>query len=143
MTCPCNQKSSLAAINIAAQSIAANGVVNFSTNRIYTGISIQHTPGSSTITLTKPGLYLIAFDGDFTIGTTGAVTFKLQNNGVDVPAAESTIQATAAVPVGINFVALIKVEPSCCVVNNAANLQVVGSATGSLANANITVVKQA
>lgn len=143
MACPCYQKSSLAAINVAAQSLTANGVVSYATNRILTGVSIQHVPGSGTVTLAKPGLYLVAFDGDFTIGTTGAVTFKLQNNGVDVPAAESTIQATQAVPVGMNFVALIKVAPSCCAVDNAANLQVVASAAGSLANANITVIKEA
>lgn len=143
MTCACYQKSSLAAINVPAQTLAVNGVVGYSTNRILTGLSIQHVAGSGTVTLSKPGLYLVAFDGDFTIGTTGAVTFKLQNNGVDVPAAESTIQATATVSVGINFVALIKVAQSCCAVDNTANIQVVTSAAGSLANANITVVKLA
>lgn len=143
MACPCYQKSSLAAINVAAQTLAANGVVVYNTNRIYTGTSIIHVPGSGSVTLAKPGLYLVMFDGDFTIGTTGAITFKLQNNSVDVPAAETTIQATQAVPVGINFAALVKVAPSCCAVDNSAVLQVVASAAGSLANANITVVKLA
>lgn len=137
------QKSSLVAISPAGQALVVGQAVRYDTVRVHTGSSIGFNPGSTSIALKSAGLYLIMMDGDFTIGTTGAVTFQLFNNGVAVPGAEETVQATEAVPAGVHFATLLEVKPSCCAVDNTATLTVQTTAVGNLINADINIVKLA
>lgn len=143
MACKCYQKSSLVAITTRDAAVDAGDYVNFDINRVHTGVSISHAEGSSVVRLNSPGLYLVTFDGDFTIGTSGAVTVQLFNKSVIIPGAENTAQAVANVPYGVHFTTVIDVRPSCCAVDNAAALQIQVSAAGTFNNASITVVKMA
>ena len=133
--------SSLAAISPAGQALIVGSPVDYNLVRIHTGNSIGFNSGDSTVYLRNPGLYLVAFDGDFTITTTGAVTFQMFQNGVAVTGAENTVQATAAVPEGIHFSTLVEVKPSCPAIDNTAAIQVQTNAIGTLINGGITVVK--
>lgn len=143
MTCKCYQKSSLVAVTTRDLTVAEGDYINFDYNRLHTGVSILHADGSSVIRLNNPGLYLVTFDGTFTIGTAGSATVQLYNKGVAVPAAEDTVSGTTAVPRGLHFTTLIDVRPSCCAVENNAALSVGIDVAGEFSAASITVVKQA
>ena len=136
-------KSSLSTHTITDQTVGAGDSVRFDINRVLTGRSIRHCAGTSVITLAGAGLYSGAFNADFTITATGPVTFQLFRNGVLVPGAEATVQATAAEPVNVSFPILELVRPSCVAIDNTSSLQVVVSAAGVINTANINMVKEA
>ena len=143
MACKCFQKSSLVAVTTRDLTVTAGDYINFDYNRVHTGVSISHAEGSNIVRLNSPGLYLVAFDGNFTIGTAGSATVQLYNNGVAVPAAADVVSGTTAVPRGMHFVTVIEVKPSCCAVDNSAALSVSIDSIGVFDSAAITVVKQA
>lgn len=136
-------KSSLSTYTIADQTVAAGDSVRFDINRVLTGCSIRHTAGAAIITLAGAGLYSGTFNANFTADATGPVTFQLYRNGVLVPGAEATHQATVNVPIAVAFPILELVRPSCVAVDNTASLQVVVSAAGVINTANIDLVKEA
>ena len=139
----CYQKSSLVAVTTRDLTVATGDYVEFDVNRVKTGISIAHTEGSGIIRLNGAGLYLIAFDCDFDVETSGAVSVQLYDRGVAVLGAEATAQAVADTPRNLHFTTLIDVKPSCCAIDNSSVLNIQISAAGTIINANITVVKQA
>lgn len=141
MACKCFQKSSLAAHSTTDQPITAGGLVSFATNRILTGTGIRHFAGSPSIELKKPGLYLVAFDGTFTIGTAGSAVAQLYNNGIAVPGVEDTVSGTTAVPRGMHFTTIVEVKPSCCAVDNATTLTVGVDVDGNFGSSAITVAE--
>lgn len=144
MTCnKCYQKSSLVAVTIRDVDVEIGDYVEFDVNRVHTGTSISHAEGSGIIRLNGAGLYLISFNCDFDITTSGAVTVQLYDKGVAVLGAEATAQAVADTPRNLHFTTLIDVKPSCCAIDNASVLNIQISAAGTIINANITVVKQA
>lgn len=85
-------KSSLSAYTIVNQTMVAGNEIRFDINRVHTGCSIKHCPGSSVITLTGAGLYTGALNANFTATATGPATFQLYRNGTLVPGAEATHQ---------------------------------------------------
>lgn len=143
MACKCYQKSSLVAVTTRDLIVAADDYINFDYNRLHTGVSISHADGSNVVRLNSPGLYLVTFDGTFTIGTAGSATVQLYNKGVAVPAAEDTVSGTTAVPRGLHFSTIIDVKPSCCAVTNDAALSVGINVAGEFSAAAINVVKLA
>lgn len=143
MACKCFQKSSLVAITTRDVLVAENDFVVFDINHIHTGVSVTHSEGSTVVRLNSPGLYLVSFDGDYTITTPGSANVILLNNGVPVPGVQDTVSGTTAVPRGLHFVTVIEVKPSCCMIDNTAALQVQIDSAGTFNNASITVVKQA
>lgn len=136
-------KSSLSAVTIVDQTVVAGDYVDFDTNRVLTGCSIRHSAGSNAIVLAGAGLYAGVFNADFTITTTGPVTFQLLKNGVIVAGAEATTQATAAEPVQVSFPILELVRPNCVAVDNTTTLQVQVTAAGVINSSTINIVKQA
>lgn len=136
-------KSSLSAVTVAEQIVTAGDNVRFDINRVLTGCSIRHTPGTAPITLSNAGLYSGAFSANFTALASGPVTFQLYRNGVLVPGAEATHQATLNVPIAIAFPILELVRPSCVAVDNTAVLQVGVSAAGTINSSTINIVKEA
>ena len=143
MACKCYQKSSLEAITTRELAVNEGDYISFDINRIHTGTSISHAEGSPVVRLNSAGLYLVSFDGDFTITTAGSVSVQLLNKGVAVPGVQDTVSGTTAVPRGLHFTTLINVMPNCCAVDNSANLAVTISDAGTFSNANLTVVKMA
>lgn len=138
------QKSALDAVTVPSQTLAADGYVDFESNRLQTGCSVQHVAGSNTVNLINHGLYLVSVNADIVPATAEPITLQLLNNGKTVPGAEATITGVAADSAHIAFTTLIRVLKSCpCVIDNRASLQVQLTAAGTVSNASITVVKLA
>ena len=127
--------------NTTTQNVAANGTVTFTTDRILTGCTV--TRNGNTFQLNKPGYYYVTFNAvAAATETVGDLTVELYNNGVAVPGATATVTTTAA---GNNdnyaFTTIIRVLPSCPMIDNTVNLTVVNTgvdATYTVANINIT-----
>lgn len=138
------QKSALDAVTVPSQTLAADGYVDFETNRLQTGCSIQHVAGSNTVNLINHGLYMVSVNADIVPATAEPITLQLLNNGETVPGAEATITGVAADSAHVAFTTLIRVLKSCpCVIDNRASLQVQLTEAGTISNANIVAVKLA
>lgn len=133
--------------NIQSQTVDANGLLTFPINSILTGCTVSHAAGSTTFSLNKPGLYFVAFNAVGTISgaTAGVITVQLQNNGIAVPGALSSDTSASTTDVrNISFTKVIRVNPSCCAVNNQANLTFVNTGLGAIyTNANVVITKLA
>jgi hypothetical protein len=77
----------ISSYNAAAQTVAVGSAYTFDTNRITTGCTVGHVPGTTTFTLTKPGYYYITFNTVFTTDATGEATVKIRNTVKVYPAA--------------------------------------------------------
>ena len=132
----------ISSYNVTAQEVAINGLLTFSTDRILTGCTA--TRNGQTFQLNKPGYYYVTFNADGAATTAaGDVVVVLQNNGVAVPGAIAT-QTVAAADDAVNlaFSTIIRVPPSCCAVDNTANLTLVNTGVASTyTNVNINITK--
>jgi hypothetical protein len=132
----------ISSYNATTQNVAVGAPYVFNTNRIVTGCTVGHTPGTSTFTLTKPGYYYVTFNTTFTTATAGDVVIELQNNGIAVPGANGAETVTTAGDTkSISFATIIKVAPSCAMVSNIASLAFVVTGIAldaTTANVNIT-----
>ena len=132
----------ISSYNITTQEVAVNGTLTFSTDRILTGCTA--TRNGQTFQLNKPGYYYITFNADGAATTAaGDVVVVLQNNGVAIPGAIAT-QTVAAADDAVNlaFITIIRVPPSCCAVDNTANLTLVNTGVAAtFTNANINITK--
>lgn len=137
------EKSALEAVTTTEQTLVADGFITFETNSILTGCSITHVAGTNVIKLGKRGLYLIAVNIDLSPTVTGDIAIQLVNNGVAIPGALATITGTAGDTYNLTVNALVRVLPSCCVVDNTASIQVQITEAGTVTNANIVVIKEA
>lgn len=138
----CNQKSALTTVVTAAQTVAVNGFVNFPTNNLLTGVAVGHVAGAAAVNLLR-GLYLVTLNADVTPTAAGDIGLRLVRNGVAVPGAEATVTGAAGDTYNISFATLIRVLPSCCVINNNSELQVQATAAGTISNASLSVVRLA
>ena len=132
----------ISSYNNATQTVATNGLLTFTTNRILTGCTA--TRDGSTFQLNKPGYYYVTFNAvAAATEAVGELTIELQNNGVAVPGAEA---ASTTVTAGNNdnyaFTTIIRVLPSCCVVDNAAKLTLVNTGVpATFENVNVNITK--
>lgn len=131
----------ISSYNITSQAVATNGLLTFTTDRILTGCTA--TRDGQTFQLNKPGYYYVTFNAVAAATTTvGELTVELYNNGVAVPGAEASYTtATAGDVFNYAFSTIIRVPPSCCMVDNTAKLTLVNTgvdATYSNVNINIT-----
>lgn len=127
--------------NATTQNVLTDGPIIFSTNRILTGCTVIRN--GETFQLKKPGYYYVSFNADAAATTAvGLLTVELQNNGVAVLGAEASYTATTAGNISnLAFSTIIRVPPSCCAIDNTANLTLVNTgidATYSNVNINIT-----
>ena len=124
----------ISAYNSTAQTVDINGAFVFDTNRIVTGCTVGHSAGTTVFTLNKPGYYYVTFNTTFTTDATGDAIVELQNGGTLVPGATGTETITTVGDTkSIAFSTIVKVLPSCCAIDNTANLTFV--ATGVALNA--------
>lgn len=132
----------ISAFNAATQTVANGSAYVFDTNRVVTGCTVGHTPGSTAFTLNRPGYYYITFNTTFTTEETGVATVELLNNGVLVPGATgSETVTTAGDTKSIAFATIVRVLPSCAVIDNTATLTFTAAGidlTSTVANVNIT-----
>ena len=132
----------ISSYNTTSQAVATDGLLTFTTDRILTGCTA--TRNGQTFQLNKPGYYYVTFNAVAAATTTvGELTVELYNNGVAVPGAEASYTTTTA---GENanyaFSTIIRVLPSCPLVNNTANLTVVNTGVdATYTNVNINITK--
>lgn len=127
-----------------SQTLTTGQDLVFRINKIKTNCSITHTEGNSTITLNRPGFYLVSFNGTATSTTAPATSIILQltNNGVLEPGAIAEELPAANSPANLSFSTLIRVLPSCCAVSNKVNLTVRSTGvTADFTNVNLVVTK--
>ena len=68
------QKSALDAVTVPSQTLTADGYVDFESNRLQTGCSVQHVAGSNTVNLINHGLYLVSVNADIVPATAEPIT---------------------------------------------------------------------
>ena len=128
--------------NNTTQTVAANGLLTFTTDRILTGCTA--TRDGNTFQLNKPGYYYVTFNAvAAATEAVGELVVELQNNGMAVPGAEAASTTTTA---GNNdnyaFATIIKVPPSCCAIDNTAKLTLVNTGVAAtFANVNVNITK--
>ena len=83
--------SLLSAYSTPTQALPSGGAMEFDRNGLVYGADIAHTPGSSTFTITQPGVYLVTFHGVITATSQNkfpvAIATSLLVNGSIVPGA--------------------------------------------------------
>ena len=132
----------ISSYNNTSQDVAINGLLTFTTDRILTGCTA--TRNGQTFQLNKPGYYYVTFNADGAATTTvGDIVVVLQNNGIAVPGAVATFTTTVADDAtNLAFSTIIKVPPSCCAVDNTANLTLVNTGVATTyTNVNINITK--
>jgi hypothetical protein len=129
----------ISTFNSTAQTVDVGGAYVFDTNRIVTGCTVGHVPGTSALILNKPGYYYITFNTTFTTATTGEAIVELQNGGIAVPGANGAETVTTAGDTkSISFTTIVKVLPSCPAIDNTTTLTFV--ATGIALDATTAAV---
>lgn len=123
------------AVNNTSQTVLANGNVAFATVKIANGIKLQN----NSVIVPYRGIYYIIFSADVMPAATGELTITIRNNNDII--ATSTINATEDITERITIPTLLRIRPSCCVLDNAANITVTLSAEGTVTNADIIVMK--
>lgn len=134
-------KSVLTTIATAAQTVAANGLLEFPTDAVSGGASI--TKKNNTTVALGYGLYLVTVNADLTPTAAGDISLQLLNNSDKIQAAEATVTGATGDTYNVGFTTLVVVRRSCCAVNNIANLQVQATAAGTISNAAMTIVRLA
>lgn len=132
----------LSSYNNTTQEVAINGLLTFTTDRILTGCTA--TRNGQTFQLNKPGYYYVTFNADGAATTAvGDIVVVLQNNGIAVPGAIATFTTTVADDAtNLAFSTIIRVPPSCCAVDNTANLTLVNTGVAAtFTNVNINITK--
>ena len=132
----------ISSYNNTSQEVAINGLLTFTTDRILTGCTA--TRNGQTFQLNKPGYYYVTFNADGAATTAvGDIVVVLQNNGVTVPGAIATFTTTVADDAtNLAFSTIIRVPPSCCAVDNTANLTLVNTGVATTyTNVNINITK--
>ena len=132
----------ISSYNNTSQEVAINGLLTFTTDRILTGCTA--TRNGQTFKLNKPGYYYVTFNADGAATTAvGDIVVVLQNNGVAVPGAIATFTTTVADDAtNLAFSTIIRVPPSCCAVDNTANLTLVNTGVAATyTNVNINITK--
>ena len=132
----------ISSYNNTSQEVAINGLLTFTTDRILTGCTA--TRNGQTFQLNKPGYYYVTFNADGAATTAvGDIVVVLQNNGVAVPGAIATFTTTVADDTtNLAFSTIIRVPPSCCAVDNTANLTLVNiGVAATYTNVNINITK--
>lgn len=137
------QKSVLNAYTSTDQLLEPDQEIDFNSINILNGCSISFVPGTSTINLKKPGVYFISVDAIVEPDDNGTVTMQLQKNNIKVDGAKASFDATEKGEIGgMSFSTIVKVPPSCCMVDNTASLKILNLETNAIySNANITVMK--
>ena len=132
----------ISSYNNTTQDVAINGLLTFTTDRILTGCTA--TRNGQTFQLNKPGYYYVTFNADGAATTAvGDIVVVLQDNGVAVPGAIATFTTTVADDAtNLAFSTIIRVPPSCCAVDNTANLTLVNTGVAAtFTNVNINITK--
>lgn len=140
------QKSSSLLSMQTAASVTPGSILTY-TSESTTGVSIEAAPAEGSATILNQGLYLILFSASVNTGTSpGEIVTQLNKNGEPIPAAATVLTATAdAVTEDISLATIVKVGPSCRVVDNSEKITVsnAGTVAGIYSNASLIIIKLA
>lgn len=133
----------ISSYNSSVQTAAANGLVLFDTDRIKTGHTITHTPGSTTFYLNRAGYYFITFNAIVGSESTGNVVVQLRNGSDLVPGAVASANVTATTDVkDVGFSTIVRIPPSCCAVDNTGVITIINTGIeATLTSPNINITK--
>ena len=124
------------------QTVNTDSVISFTNDSIKTGCTVTHTAGSGIFILTKPGYYYVTVTADATAtadAVTDPIVLELYNGTTPLSAAiASELSESTTDVVNLTINAIIKVLPSCCMVNNDVTLNVVNTGVNAILN-NITI----
>ena len=127
---------------ITSQTIDTDDTLNFDVTKILTGCTVKHADGTPSFVLSKPGYYYVTFNADVTGTTAGDVTAQLINGSTPIPGAEATTTVTVGGVSNIAFATIVRVLPSCSVIDNTTTLTVLNSGIAvDYTNANINITK--
>ena len=132
----------ISSYNITSQDVATNGLITFTTDRILTGCTV--TRNGSTFQLNKPGYYYVTLNADAAATEAlGVLSIELYSNGVAVPGVKASSTTTVAGNIdNYAFAAIIRVPPSCCVIDNITRLTVMNTGVpATVSNVNINITK--
>lgn len=129
----------LNAVNAPSQNVLPLQNVLFISNRIKQCCSVRHDQGSGLITLNKPGIYKIDYNGNTTLTAAGTASLGIKLNGEVIPGTVMNTTLGAAEVASMSASTLVRVDCGCCVTITVGNL----STTDTIAvdNANIIVRK--
>lgn len=129
--------------NNTSTAYASNAPIIFDTTK-FTDCRI-HNSGGTTFSIKNSGRYYVELSGVGGSATALApFTIQLFQNGVALPEAVSTITSTAANDMQTMHIStIVNVSPSCCAIDNTANLQfrVTSTAAGSMTDATLIIYK--
>lgn len=132
------------AVNVAAQSVAANAVVVFGSTRIRTGCTTRHEQGSGRFTLLRPGVYAVSFSANVGIPTGGTVVPVILNIVQDGEAIAGSrmvyTPATAGIVSNVATTVLVRVFETCCC--SSISVRNDSGATITLQDANLTLTRE-
>ena len=113
-------------VSLAQQTLTSGSNISFDTNRVATSCPAQHTAGSPSIVLNRPGYYFVGFNAIAVASETTEtepITVQLYNEGDVVEGAvASELSATNTELVNLAFSTIVRVRPSCCIVDNTGIL---------------------
>lgn len=122
---------------------ANNAPIDFNTVK-FTDCRI-HNEGGTSFSIKHSGRYYVEMSGVGSSNTAlSPFTVQLFHNGVALPEAVSTVTSTAAGDMQTMHIStIINVSPSCCAVDNTANLQfrVTSTAAGTMTDATLIIYK--
>lgn len=136
------KKSLLNTYTNTTQTVVADGLLRFDNINIDTGCSIDFTAGSTSITLDKPGAYLIVADVVLNTDTAGVVTLQLNKNGTAINGATASVTTVVGNEYTLNTSTIVKVLPSCPAINNVTTITVANTGiAATYTNTNLIVIK--
>lgn len=127
-----------------SQTVTTDSPIVFNINRVLTGCTVTHSAGSTSISLNKPGIYMIHFNGDAAEGgTAGDITVQLFVNGVLYPGAEATANSLLITDiVNLDFETLVVVSPQFCNCGNSVTLTFIDTGVDAVfSNVEVIVTK--
>lgn len=131
------------AVNVAAQTVAANSPVLFASNRFQTGgclccAASSHEPGTGIVNLRQPGIYYVTFNGNIATTAAGEAILNIQANGVDITGAQATVTTAADTNYAVSLSTLVQV---CCNDTVAVSVENGSTIPVTVTDANIIVTR--
>lgn len=107
------------AVNVAAQVVATNDTVVFSSTRICTGCTVRHEQGSGRFVILKPGIYEVEFNANVSLptgATVGPITLDIVQDGEAIAGSRMIYTPAAVETLGnVSSTVLVRVYNCCCV----------------------------
>ena len=122
-------------VSLADQTLTSGSNITFDTNRVATSCAAQHLAGSPSIVLNRPGYYFVGFNTTAVASEeteTAPISVQLYNeDDVITGAAASELSSSNTDTVNLSFSTLVRVRPSCCMIDNTGILTIKSTGAGA------------